>query len=96
LSDGFDLNRGVLDGANVDPRETAQFPPRRPAASLVVLRFFAGRRIRRVEQLNAVKGKKRLEESLWKLLELNGKYGGDHISEGVRQVERSNRSWAAL
>lgn len=40
-------------------------------------------------QLNAVRGKKLLEEPLWKLIELDGKYGGAYISEGVKTLEES-------
>jgi|GEM_PF-3728535 len=52
------------------------------------LDFLAQQGIRQSEQLKQVKGDMLLGTSLWKLLELDGKYGGDHISEGVLAVEQ--------
>jgi hypothetical protein len=68
----------------MDSKATSEF---HRDALRTILAFVTARGIRRVEELNAVKGKKLLEEPLWKLLELNGKYGGQYISEGVHHVE---------
>jgi hypothetical protein len=52
-----------------------------------ILSFLKARGVKTVQRLNEMKGRKLLEEPLWKLLELNGKYGGAYISEGVKRVE---------
>lgn len=57
------------------------------AALKEILRFLREYGISTVEQLNVVNGKKLLEEPLWKLIEVNGKYSGPFISEGVKDTE---------
>lgn len=56
-----------------------------------MLRFIADREITNLDGLNAVDGRKLLDEPLWKLLETDGKYGGDLISEGVKSIEDNLR-----
>jgi len=53
----------------------------------VFLDFVKKYNIKTIEQLNSYKGRKLLDESLWKLLENEEKYGGRYISEGVRNLE---------
>ena len=53
----------------------------------VVLALLVQHNVRTSERLNELKARKLLEEPLWKLLELQGKYGGRYISEGVRELE---------
>lgn len=68
----------------MNPESIAEF---HREALRIVLSFLKARGIKTVKQLNAMKGRKLLAEPLWKLLELNGKYGGAYISEGVKLVE---------
>src|SRR6185503_7188094 len=79
----FDAGR-VMRRTHKDPKSISEF---HREALRTTLAFLSDRGIRRVDELNAVNGIKLVEESLWKLLELNGKYGGEYISEGVRTVE---------
>ena len=53
----------------------------------VILQFVGRYGISSIELLNSFKGRKLLDEPLWKLLEIEGKYGGRYISEGVRKLE---------
>jgi hypothetical protein len=57
------------------------------AALKRMLQFVTERGITNLKALNAVNGRKLLDEPLWKLLETEGKYGGPLISEGVRAIE---------
>jgi hypothetical protein len=56
-------------------------------ALVCMLRFLMGRGINTVAQLNEAKARQMLEEPLWKILEVDGKYGGSFISEGVKAIE---------
>jgi hypothetical protein len=53
----------------------------------LMLRFITERGITSLKELNAVNGRKLLDEPLWKLLETEGKYGGPLISAGVKAIE---------
>lgn len=69
----------------IPPQQVAEF---HQLALQEMLVFMRRHHVTSMKKLNALNARKLLDEPLWKILEVKGKYGGRYISEGVYLLEQ--------